>query len=471
MLLEFGWSTVRIDLTRNYLPGIEQPRPAENLLATCFSTPCFPAVGSSQHLAQLAGGDPWYGSTRREDEWLDFTYGGINEARASYRPKYGYNGALSYVTGTHSIKVGMDVETGTAQHGRHRNGELFQIYSSAPNTRGLSLGFMDANCSHFAAAGNILRGLPCGTTGIPNEVEVWNDPSLAQQAVDYNGGVYAQDSWTIDRLTLNYGLRMDFASTSTPAAPRLLGRFVNSFEVPHGANIDADGNRIGDLPSYGPDWSPRLSVAYDLFGDARTALKLGWNKYVRRVGVAAPERYSVASAESDIRDWFDCQLNAAGTACAGDPATGLLVDDYGGNFDDIAQNWEIGLGQEIFGTQQQFRFDPDNYARENNTIWTAGIQQEITSGLSISAEFRRRAYHNTWGADNLFHNMSDFGALPDGSPDPAMAGTGRYFDVLRPYPMVGSFTMFAIDPAVRLLSDQVDRTRVEGYTNVYKGSS
>ena len=65
--------------------------------------------------------------------------------------------------------------------------------------------------------------------------------------------------------------------------------------------------------------------------------------------------------------------------------------------------------------------------------------------------------------------MADFGALPDGSPDPAMAGTGRYFELLRPYPFVGSVTVFNIDPAVRLLTDNLDRTRGEGYSNVYKG--
>ena len=122
---------------------------------------------------------------------------------------------------------------------------------------------MNANCDHYAAAVNLDAGLPCGTIGTPDAVGVYNHPTFSKSKLNGNGGIYAQDSWTIDRLTINYGVRMDFATISVPATPKPLGRFVNSFSYP-AAEI---------LPSFGPDWAPRLSIAYDLFGDARTALK------------------------------------------------------------------------------------------------------------------------------------------------------------------------------------------------------
>ena len=72
-------------------------------------------------------------------------------------------------------------------------------------------------------------------------------------------------------------MRVDFAAISIPEAPNAgQGRFVPAQLQP--------GRERSTLPSFGPDFSPRLSVAYDLFGDARTALKFGWNKYVRDVG-------------------------------------------------------------------------------------------------------------------------------------------------------------------------------------------
>ena len=452
LLVEAGFSMNYGDWDPGYQPGIEQPRPSDSAMATCFSTPCFPAVGSPEALAQLAGGDDFYSVVHRSDDWLDFRYGAKNYSENNYTRRWSYMGAASYVTGSHSFKIGGNVTRGNGRYSFGSNGDLDQRYTSAPNIAGRSLGFVDNNCGHYAAQANLEAGLPCGTIGTPNAVGVYNHPTFAKHNLDYNGGVYMQDSWVVDRLTVNYGLRMDFASVSVPATPKPQGRFVGAFVYPE----------VTDLPSFGPDWAPRLSVAYDLFGDARTALKFGWNKYVTDIGTTLPRRYSVATRATDVRDWFDCHLNAAGTACSG-------LNPYGGNADDIAQNWEIGTGEEVFGFRSTSAPNLDNFAREYNLIWTAGVQQEIVPGLSINAEFRRRAFHNTWSADNLERSMADFGALPDGSPDPAMAGTGRYFDLQRPYPFAGSVTVFNVDPAARLLVDNLDRTRGQGYSNIYKG--
>ena len=42
------------------------------------------------------------------------------------------------------------------------------------------------------------------------------------------------------------------------------------------------------LPSFGPDLSPRLSVAYDVFGTAKTALKASFGRYYEAVGANFP---------------------------------------------------------------------------------------------------------------------------------------------------------------------------------------
>ena len=99
------------------------------------------------------------------------------------------------------------------------------------------------------------------------------------------------------------------------------------------------------LPTFGPDWSPRFSAAYDLFGDARTALKFGWNKYVRDLGANYPRTYSLATRATDGRDWFDQHLMQ--TADGEWVPSGL--NPYGSNWDNIAQDWEIGPGADQFG--------------------------------------------------------------------------------------------------------------------------
>ena len=455
MLLEGGFALIYTDSNQGLQPEIREAKPSPSEMAFCQSTPCFPAVGSAGALAQMAGGDPWYSNVTRDDDWLGFRYRSRRWDWTTYNHRWTYMGAMSYVTGSHSFKVGTDWSAGNTREQFSGNGHLEQGYTSTPNTFGRSLDFIDADCGHFAAAVNIGVGLPCGTTGTPNQVIAFSQGTFSRADQKYNGGIYAQDSWTIDRLTLNYGARIDVAAIGVPALPHPIGRFVG--------NLDYQAVPDDQLPSFGPDISPRLSMAYDLFGDARTALKFGWNKYVNDVTSYLPSRYSRATHALDTRDWFDCHMVAAGTGCSG-------LDPYGSNNDDIAQNWEIGAsGDTAFGTRSANVNDVNNFAREYNHIWTVGIQQEITQGVSLTAEFRRRAYKNTWSTDNLAHNLSDFGALPDGSPDQAMAGTGRYFDLVRPYPDTGSITVFNIDPAVRALNDKHDRTRGDAYTNIYKG--
>ena len=249
---------------------------------------------------------------------------------------------------------------------------------------------------------------------------------------------------------------MDFAAISVPEAPKGSGRFVPALLQP--------GRPRSDLPKFGPDFSPRLSVAYDVFGDARTALKFGFNKYVRDIGGNLSRRYAYGFSGGDGRDWFDCQMNTAGDACSG-------LNNYGTNLDGVVQNWEIGAREsDTFGSITDPTRTPDITAREYNRIWTVGIQQEVFPGISLSGEYRQRTYHNTWWDDNPNWEMSHFGADAMGNALPEFAGI-RHFQVARPYPMVGNFTAFSIDPDVRTNTvGFTDRTRQPGaYSNVYRG--
>ena len=251
-------------------------------------------------------------------------------------------------------------------------------------------------------------------------------------------------------MTLNYGLRMDMGKTSVPEILNLVGRFK-----PLGGAFPAV-----DLPRLGPDFNPRLSVAYDLFGNAKTALKFGWNRYVEILAEGFPTRYAPSVTDTDRRDWFDLALNPATgdlyPGCTlGNPTSPACIDPYGGNGDDVAQDWEIGASGDVnFGSAVTDSVDP-NIQRAYNDQWMVGVQQEIAPGVSVSATYRRRSDHNTQSADNL---LRSFGSFID------------TVQVARPAPYVGSFTIFNIDPAVRALASEVDRTRAPGsYSLVYNG--
>ncbi len=100
-----------------------------------------------------------------------------------------------------------------------------------------------------------------------------------QDNLDYNLGFFAQDRWTIDRLTLSGGVRVDFLNTSTE--PFTLGphRWLPNRNVTFAA--------VENVPNW-KDVNPRVSVAYDLFGNGKTALKASASRGVEQesIGIA-----------------------------------------------------------------------------------------------------------------------------------------------------------------------------------------
>ena len=95
------------------------------------------------------------------------------------------------------------------------------------------------------------------------------------------------------------------------------------------------------------DVAPRLGAAYDLFGDAKTAVKATANKYMAGQALGFAQRYNPFSTQSDVRSWDDA------------------------NGDDIAQDTEIGPSNDArFGLATLTRH-PDADIGANTTGNTA----------------------------------------------------------------------------------------------------
>ena len=88
------------------------------------------------------------------------------------------------------------------------------------------------------------------------------------------------------------------------------------------------------LPQFFNDVAPRLSAAFDVSGDGRTAIKASASKSYQQHTGFWTKRYANSGQSTDTRNWFDCDMNAAGTACSG-----LSLPT---NNDRIAQDNEIG---------------------------------------------------------------------------------------------------------------------------------
>jgi hypothetical protein len=106
-------------------------------------------------------------------------------------------------------------------------------------------------------------------------------------------GVFAQDAWTLKRLTVNIGTRWEYFSSEVSSEESGVGRFVPARKF----------DRI-QMPIW-KDLAPRFGVVYDLLGNAKTAIKAGINKYEQAQTVALAESFNPLILTSAIVNWTD----------------------------------------------------------------------------------------------------------------------------------------------------------------------
>ena len=184
--------------------------------------------------------------------------------RASPKQVDSYRASASYVTGSHSFKFGMTALrqwTGTFQQGNQNPPWTSQIFLAAFNS--------------------------------PIRVTYYGTSEQQEEAVGW--GLYAQDQWTLDRLTVNLGVRLDRASAGYPDEVR-----------PANENVLLPFNIEAATAVTWNDIQPRVGLVYDLFGDARTALKFSINRYGKRDSVDWAQRVNPAVVNrAQNRSWYD----------------------------------------------------------------------------------------------------------------------------------------------------------------------
>ena len=286
----------------------------------------------------------------------------------SNRATNSFRGAVTYVTGTHNLKVGVNGTTFK---------EALPVYDSYQNwTEGI------------AVAGFPLQA----QFRIPNR-SINNG---------YAWGLYVQDQMTFDRLTVNAGLRYDRLGNSYPDQ----FREASTWE-PQGLQIPGNESVVG-----WNDLQPRLGVAYDLFGDGRTAIKASANRYGTRSNsewAVLLNPASAAALRAQSRLWID---GAPGHFAVPGPPGGFPscigpVECVAG--DGLVQGDPLNPAPNgellspnanlAFGSAQQINFlDPDwSHGwgnRFSNWEITAGVQQELTGGVSLDVTYFRRTFVN-----------------------------------------------------------------------------
>jgi hypothetical protein len=201
--------------------------------------------------------------------------------------------------------------------------------------------------------------------GVPFQVIEFNTP--VQSEVDVTDlGVYVQDTWTTKRLTLSPGLRFDYFNSGAPAENEPAGRFVPARQ------FDAVQN-IADWK----DVSPRLGVAYDLFGDGKTAIKGNIGRFVQSEGPTYASTYLPEVFSTNTCSWSDV------------------------NHDDIAQDSEItGCTNNAFGLRVNHN-PAAGISRPYQWVYDVGVQRQLTPGVGLSVSYNRRVYHDIIWTQNL----------------------------------------------------------------------
>jgi hypothetical protein len=253
---------------------------------------------------------------------------------------YSTRASTSYVTGSHAVKVGLNLIAG-----------------------------------HIDTLRDLGRGNVTQVTlinGVPNSVTVDNSPFRAFANQDADLGLYAQDTMTLRRLTISGGLRWTWLKQSIPAQSAVAGNFVPAREF---AAVD-------NVPNW-KNWMPRIGGSYDVFGDGKTAIKVSAGKYMSAESLGFANQFNPLAASTDVRTWTDRDGN------------GSVFDT--GTFN--VQTNEIGPPRVTnFGSARATaRLDPDA-SRAYNWSYSAALQHELFPGVSVNASYYHRRFYNCTSA-------------------------------------------------------------------------
>ena len=173
--------------------------------------------------------------------------------------------------------------------------------------------------------------------------------------------------------------------------------------------------QVNNIPNW-RDWSPRMGLSYDLFGNGRTAIKAQLGKYVSKLGTDLTEGLNpiATSVVSATRNWDDL------TYPVGDPRRGNFVPDC--DLGDFTVNGECGaISNNNFGKNNPnaTRWDPavlEGWGkRDSNWDFSTEIQHELRPGFGVTGGYywnnggyTRQANSRRRVTDNVLVNPADY---------------------------------------------------------------
>lgn len=268
--------------------------------------------------------------------------------------------SLSYVTGSHSIKAGVSFLRGYLdQHADATNEPAITYTVRRPTATSLPV--------------------PVSITEYALPTKNRND--IATQ------GLYIQDQWTTHRLTMNFGLRFDHLHAWVPAQTRPAGYFTPEYSF----------DKVDNVPNW-KDINPRFGVAWDVFGDGRTAIKGSFGRYIEAESLTLASANNPANAivTSTTRTWSDPTFNPMTKTSDYKVPCNLLNPAANG----IGAGSCGAISSNTFGTRAigtRYSDDVLNGWNVRPAIWqaSASISQQLWPGVGLTVGYYRTSYVNT----------------------------------------------------------------------------
>jgi hypothetical protein len=465
ILLEAGLSTTlqvyHTDEHREYRNPTEIPRVTE----TCPVNGTGVAYGNPTGC--FAGGDDV--STRVNqfagNGFFALTSGSLNSqigaggAEKLDSGNYRMRGSASYVTGTHHAKVGYDGAVYLRDQTNKVNNTRLSYNYASPIT--VVAGVGTAPCltsTNPLACGNTSLQFPNDPFNrnlrpVPTSFSINTGSATLTDTVQYHA-FYAQDQWTLRRLTISGALRYDRAASNYAETCIAQDTYVAvGYCIPQ-----SDGVSYNDV-------TPRWGVTYDVFGTGRTSLKWNMGKYLNAAtidGIYANANPGRRTVNTITRNWTDPNgdrivgCNPLDLADTRDGCTtfGFGADPVRFGQDPLsldASGNAIGLttiqcGRREQGINAALKTYCDAYGESMLEGWDRrryewqlgiGVQHEILPRLSGEFTFNRRTYYNLTLSDVLSRGCdqfagADYNTCQQGYLNLQSGGTYQFYQLRAP---------------------------------------